>query len=219
MTRASDGRKFTPQASSTARKALKQLTLQLSPQAYQRELTRLGIELGRAVQAQLDSKSSFAVVTAPEDADFLTRGLLQALPTERAHLVCYWTTRQGDNASVHKEYVDPQMPKMIDTVIIAKSIISSGCIVRTNLEEFLTARKPKHIVIAAPVMLAQADAHLRAAFPSRISKRFDFVTFAIDSKKEGAVVRPGVGGMVEKRLGLSGPLAPTIVREWRQRPT
>jgi hypothetical protein len=217
VTQTSDGRKFTPYATAAARKALKQLPLQLPPAAYQRAMKTLGTELGRAVAAHVDA-SPFVVVTTPEDADFLTRGMLDALP-DRAHLVCYWTTRQGNSASVHKEYVDPKTPKTIDTVIIAKSIISSGCIVRTNLEEFLNARKPKHIVIAAPVMLTSADDELRRSFPAKISKRFEFVTFAIDSRKEGDVVRPGVGGMVEERLGLTGRVFPDIVAQWRARPS
>jgi hypothetical protein len=101
-------------------------------------------------------------------------------------------------------------------VVIAKSIISSGCIARTNLEEFLAARKPKHILIAAPVMVKGADEHLRASFAANVARRFKFLTFAIDSQLEGGVVRPGVGGMVEQRLGLSGKISPAIVKEWRK---
>ncbi len=106
----------------------------------------------------------------------------------------------------------------LGTVIIAKAIISSSCVVRTNLEKLLATTKPQRVVIAAPVMLKGAEQRLRNAFPIEISSRFEFVTFAIDSKKEGPVVIPGVGGMVEERLGLTGRSArfmPSLVSEWR----
>ncbi len=110
------------------------------------------------------------------------------------------------------------MPRTLETVVIAKSIIASGCIVRTNLEKFLTQVKALRIVIAAPVMLAGAEKQLRADFPEAISKRFEFITFAIDSLQEGNTVKPGVGGQVEARLGLKGKserFSPALVKEWR----
>jgi hypothetical protein len=211
----STGRQFTTDVTDIARRELERLPLQLSTSQYQKALQTLGAELGRAARALVGS-SSFALVTTPEDADFLTRGMLEELPRKRAHLVCYWTTRVGDSATVNKEFVDPSTPKNVETVVIAKSIISSGCIARTNLEEFLAARKPKQILIAAPVMVKGADEHLRASFAASVARRFKFITFAIDSQVEGGVVRPGVGGMVEERLGLTGKISPSIVKEWRK---
>lgn len=212
-----DGRKFSKQANAVVKRELKNLTLQLSHEKYQASLERLGKELGVQASEHLGKNETFAVVTTPEDADFLTRGMLDALPKKNAHLVCYWTTRFENSATVHKEYVDPTTPTQLDTVVIAKSIISSGCIVRTNLEALLKERKPKRILIVAPVMLEGAEAQLRAAFSKTISKRFEFITFATDSRKDGHVVTPGVGGMVEERLGLHGKIAPALVREWRSR--
>ncbi len=125
--------------------------------------------------------------------------------------------RFEDSATVNKEYVDPTMPKTVDDVVIAKSIISSGCIVRANLEEFLGVRKPRRVFIVAPVMLKGAEETLRAAFPRSLSKRFEFISFATDTRREGPVVVPGVGGVVETRLGLKGKLAPALIKQWRER--
>ena len=190
---------------------------------YRDAMRKLGEQLGVAAKLHLDHRKPFALVTTPEDADFLTRGMLTSLPRARARLACYWTERhhftgRADVATVTQSFVDPQMPKRLETVVIAKSIISSGCIVRTNLEEFLTAVQPERILIAAPVMLAGADDQLRAEFPESISKRFVFITFATDTVRDGPTVRPGVGGQVEERLGLKGRsdrFSPELVKEWR----
>lgn len=162
----------------------------------------LGGQLARAVK--LDPGESTALVTTPEDADFLTAGFLEQSPSN-THLVCYWTDRSdtADVATVIQRFEEP-MPRKIDVVVVLKSIISSGCIVRTNLEAFLTSARPARIVIAAPVMLSSAEKALRSQFSKSIAQRFEFVTFARDTALEGKIIRPGVGGVVEERLGLKG---------------
>jgi len=121
---------------------------------------------------------------------------MDELPRRRARLVCYWTHRRsfddGDIATVVQRYEDPRLRGSIDSVIIAKSIVSSGCIVRTHLEQLLERTKPKRIFIAAPVMMKGADGALRRAFPASVAARFEFVTFAVDSKRSanGVVHHP-----------------------------
>ncbi len=170
---------------------------------YRSAMRKLGASLAHSVK--LASKKT-AVVTTPEDADYLTAGFLEALPDAATSVICYWTERsslpEGDIATVVQQFVDPRMPKQVDTVVVLKSIISSGCIVRTNLEKFLANAKPRRIVIAAPVMLKGADVGLRRQFPKKVASLFEFVTFAVDDEKKDNVVVPGVGGWVEERLGL-----------------
>lgn len=70
--------------------------------------------------------------------------------------------------------------------------------------------------VGAPVMLQGAEDQLRAEFSDSISRRFEFVTFAMDSVRQGATVEPGIGGQVEERLGLGGKrCSPDLVKEWR----
>ncbi|MBL8954707.1 MAG: hypothetical protein JNK82_28275 [Myxococcaceae bacterium] len=110
------------------------------------------------------------------------------------------------------------MPSALEAVVIVKSVIATGCIVRTHLEQFLTEAKPKRIVIAAPVMRRGADRTLRAEFEKNISDRFEFVSFATDDHYEAGILKPGVGGQVESLLGLKGKperFAPALIAEWR----
>jgi hypothetical protein len=212
-----DGRAFTEAATSALKRELARLVQEkVSPTEYRAALLSLGRGLGMTLKTRIGPGPT-AIVTTPEDADFLTRGTIEGLALPKTYLACYWTTRVEDSATVHQQYVDPAMPRSIETVIIVKSIISSGCIVRTNLAEFLTQRRPKAIFIVAPVMLRGADEQLRTQFSKSIANRFTFVTCAIDSRKQGQVVVPGVGGMVEKRLGLRGRIAPHLIGEWREK--
>ncbi len=215
-------RTYSNLATPQVKQELERLLHEPSFAQYRDAMIKLGKQLGFAVKERISTKA-FALVTTPEDADFLTRGMLESLPRQRAHLACYWTSRHhfprgADIATVTQSFVDPSMPKTVETVVIAKSIIASGCIVRTNLEKFLTEVKPLRIVIAAPVMLAGAEQQLKDDFPAAISKRFEFLTFATDSVRDGSTVKPGVGGRVEARLGLEGKsdrFSPALVKEWR----
>ena len=219
----SDQRKYTPLATQDVKNELERL-LGSTQSEYREAMYNLGRHLGAELRPRLGRKA-FAVVTTPEDADFLTRGLLEELPSQRARLACYWTQRistsvEGrDVATIVQEFVEP-MPRELGHVIIAKSIISSGCIIRTNLDDFLSRANPEHIIIAAPVMLHGANDVLKAEFAPRVSKRFEFVTFAVDAKRDAVTrdVVPGVGGRVEKRLGLdkkSPRFSPALVRQRR----
>lgn len=210
-------RTYTPLATPEAKDALEQL-LEPSQSVYRAAMKNLGRHLGDQLKGHL-GRGKFAVVTTPEDADYLTRGLLERVPRERAHLVCFWTQRleKQDVASVVQEFIQP-LPRSLPSVVIVKSIIASGCIVRTNLEKFLTFARPERIFIAAPVMLKGADEALRREFSAEVSRRFEFLTFAVDAKRDGRThaVVPGVGGWVEERLGLkskSPRFAPALIRE------
>ena len=203
--------------------ALASLVRDEGAKVYRDTLIALGTSLATAVVSTTGPlRKTFAIVSTPEDADFLTRGILQILPRRHARLACYWTDRRtfgdGDVATVVQQFEDPRLVRRVDTVIVASAIIASGCTTRTILEQFLENNAPHRIVIAAPVMLRGAERRLRAAFSTDISSRLEFVTFAIDSKKEGAEVVPGIGGMGEERLGLSGKsprFMSALVQEWR----
>lgn len=126
-----------------------------------------------------------------------------------------------DVAPIVRSYIEPSSPGGIDVFIVVKSIISSGCVVRTNISELVYDHSPERILVVSPVMLAGAEQSLESEFDTSISEKFDYVWFAQDSEKEadGTVV-PGVGGTVYELLGIGtsetkNSFVPQLVQERR----
>ncbi|MEB3230817.1 MAG: hypothetical protein VKJ64_07400 [Leptolyngbyaceae bacterium] len=203
-----------------------------SHQAYQQAMTDLGQHLGTAMLDAMGhpptSHHIYLVATA-EDADFLASGILKQL---EAHLnsvgfACIWNQRTSlfgmkplAVAPILKQYREPV--EQVDTLIVVKSIISGGCVVKTNLQNLIQTLQPQQIFIAAPVLYHTAEASLRQVFPADITNKFRFFYFAQDHERteQGEVV-PGIGGMVYDRLGFNGQsdknrYTPSIVKQRRQ---
>ncbi len=182
-------------------------------EGYRAVMTELGRDLGRALAAQLPARERLLVVCTVEDADFLTRGLIEAVAPQVAPadivLACFWNGRRKlgsrrpiDVAPIISRYLEPLGAMQIGTVVVTKSIIRGGCVVRTNLSEILDVVQPRRIVVAAPVMLKGAREGLSAEFPRHVSKKFEYLYLAEDTVRENDEVRPGVGGSVYQLLGL-----------------
>lgn len=182
------------------------------PQTYQKVMRSVGEELGTALLTKLNTTrlGDICVVCTAEDADYLARGVIERLESypdfsKRMRLVCLWNSRRKfDGLSVSpvmKEYRE-DFNHSLTTFIIIKSIISGACVVKTNLTRVLSGATPSDIFVVAPVMYVDAERSLQAEFPERISKMFEFVTFAIDQGKDGENVIPGIGGSVYERLGF-----------------
>ena len=93
--------------------------------------------------------------------------------------------------------------KSADAFLVVKSIISSGCVVRTNISELVYDKKPARVLIVAPVVLSGTMEQIREEFPRPIADKFEFYWFAQDNKrKENGEVIPGIGGSVYERLGV-----------------
>jgi hypothetical protein len=162
----------------------------------------------------LSSDARGLLVCTAEDADSLAQGLFDELSstTGDLKLACFWNLRTRpatkhdqtidlDVAPIVRRYEEPSVSRP-DFVVIAKSVISSGCVVRHNLLDIIDRKKPKRIFVASPVMLEGADDRLRSEFPSVIAKRMEFIYFAIDNAKdESGMLRPGIGGSIYERLG------------------
>lgn len=206
-------------------------SLQANAGAYRAHMRKIGEHLATGVLESLpaSSHSDICVVCTAEDADFLAGGVINALENaglgDRVRLICLWNDRIRDEglsiAPIVKEYCedfDADGP----TVIVVKSIIAGGCVVKTNLLRVLSTARPGRIYIAAPVMLDGAEAQLRGEFPQAISDNFEFVHFATHFDKDGANVVPGIGGSVYELLGLGdqstkNKYMPEIVRERRRK--
>jgi uracil phosphoribosyltransferase len=163
-----------------------------------------------------------------EDADWLSKGILDQLKDQdiEIKLAVFWNLRvnPADNqelaiAPIVKSYIE-KIDK-VDYLIICKSIISSSCVVRTNITSLIETIDPLKICIASPVLYEQAIPNLMSEFPSQVSEKFEFFYFAVDDELNNRQeVVPGIGGSVYKRLGLEDSLAknkyiPSIVKERR----
>ncbi|MBZ0234873.1 MAG: hypothetical protein K8M05_21275 [Deltaproteobacteria bacterium] len=191
--------------------------------AYRDAMTTLGTSLGNVVAKNVPSASKVLVAFTVEDADYLASGVLRALAQKRApgnlSVACFWNERirlgQGgevEEAPIVHQYVEPH-PERVSALVMVKSIISTSCVVRTNLLRLLDETKPKHIFVVAPVLYKDARASLEKEFPDSVAAKFRYVYFAVDSKrtKDGLVV-PGIGGSVYELLGLGTSTTKNRVR-------
>lgn len=198
------------------------------PDGYKAAMTHLGEQLGAAMLARISQQRVYLVATV-EDADFLALGVLQQIEREvdSVGFACFWNERTSlfdisDLAvsPILKQYQEPA--DQIDTLIIVKSIISGGCVVKTNLQNLIQKIRPQRILIAAPVIYYQAENALKEAFRPEVAEKFQFLYFAKDDERTnvGEVI-PGIGGMVYDRLGFEGQgdknrYVPMVVKRRRQ---
>lgn len=200
------------------------------PLAYQSAMEALGKIIGDIlVEKKTCQEAELFIICTAEDADYLAKGIIEITENstafENVKLACFWNNRIQElgvsAAPILRRYREPFDKNSRLIFVVVKSIISSGCVVKTNLTNLIKEADPESIIIAAPVMLKDADEGLKAEFDCEISKRFEFITFAYDDERteEGEVV-PGVGGNVYIRLGFSSQedknsITPMIVKERR----
>ncbi|MEJ2802529.1 hypothetical protein WAE61_11665 [Comamonadaceae bacterium PP-2] len=206
--------------------------IQNDAESYRMKMRELGQHLAEGIIPTLDVEKikTICVVCTVEDADFLARGVIEQLEVHhlagKTRLICLWNQRvkrEGVPVSpVLRTYEEP-FDKNNVVFIIVKSIISGGCVVKTNLTKALSAVQPSKVYIAAPVMLEGAEGRLSREFPDSISACFEFVHFATDDERsaDGEEVIPGVGGSVYELLGLGdenqkNKYIPEIVRQRRK---
>lgn len=203
-------------------------TIQGDPDAYRHQMWQVGRQLAEGILPALKKVSEeICVVCTVEDADFLARGLIDRLEDEglgeKTHLICLWNDKIKEESvslsPIVKEYKE-EFNSSKTSFIIVKSIISGACVVKTNLTHAISLANPTNIFVAAPVMYIGAEKRLADEFPPEISKKFQFITFAIDNEKDGENVKPGIGGSVYELLGLGNSkeknrYVPKIVKERR----
>jgi hypothetical protein len=221
-----ENRSFSQYASDEAKAALQSLLKSdVNPEEYQTAMRLLGLMLGDVLSPLIPHLARCLVVSTAEDADYLSRGVLDGLKS--CHITktaVFWNNHYPlDNgvsvAPIVHKFLEPGYEKSSQLVVV-KSIISGSCVVRTNLLEVIEQVKAQTIYIVSPVMHKNSEASLKSEFPSRISKKFKFVYFAQDAVKDkssGEVI-PGIGGEVYGKLGLEDQPAragfiPELVKE------
>ena len=183
----------------------------VSSSDYRYAFLCLGSSLGALIRKRYKTLGKVLLVCASEDADWLAKGVLSTFE-DKIPLAVFWSKRikvcdcpKVEISPIVKSYIEPRA-NSCDTMIIVKSIISTSCVVKTQINYLVDRVSPSKIIIAAPVMYKDAKSNLESEFPKEISSKFSYCTFAIDDERDektGAVI-PGVGGMVYDKLGLGG---------------
>ena len=178
---------------------------------YRNAFYTIGKELGHIIcdsmQDLPDAEVMFSF--ANEDADWLGRGVMEGGGKTKAKISVFWNGREElysdkyrkiEISPILKSYEEPIATCKV--LVIVKSIISTSCVVKSQLNRLISRINPDRIWVIAPVMYKDAQNSLSSEFPLSISKKFDFYTFAVDDEREGNTIIPGVGGQVYPRLGL-----------------
>lgn len=179
---------------------------------YRKAFRILGEELGKVLAREYKAipAAKIMLVCASEDADWLATGVELGFGKGELKKSVYWSTREvvhiNEDGSmveispIEKAYEEPISDCQL--LVVVKSIISTSCVVKTQLTRLIGKITPRQIAILAPVMYKDGIPNLMREFPEEINSKFHFVTFAIDDERQGSEVIPGIGGMVYSRLGL-----------------
>lgn len=182
---------------------------QVTVEDYRNSFYQIGQALGRALNIKTNQQyGNTMLACASEDADWLAKGVLDTITPNKLSLAVFWNSRITLDAKTKLEY-SPIIKSYIEpieecqTLILVKSIISTSCVVKSQLLHLISQINPQIIYIVSPVMYKNSQQSLEKVFPASISSKFRFLTFAIDTVKttEGNII-PGIGGMIYPKLGL-----------------
>lgn len=195
-------------ASESARRMVDRLAERPEVPEYRRLMTEIGAELAAVVRTKVAPDDRIVLICTNDDADFLAKGLLQGLERlgcTSIALACFWNGRSKidgrEVAPVLRSYIEPTSG--VDAFVVVKSIISTACVVRTNITELVYALEPQKVIVVAPVMFKGATAALAEEFDPAISNTFEYVWIAEDDERTPAgLIVPGVGGSIYELLGV-----------------
>ncbi|MEZ6140849.1 MAG: hypothetical protein R3B84_09785 [Zavarzinella sp.] len=179
-------RTYSPLATDEVKILLDELVGAALPDAYRRSMTQLGEAFGKSLNGTLSGIKHLLLICTNEDADFLARGVKDGIHSRKGpdvSVACFWNDRvklegksdlQFELAPIVRKYVEPGES---DAFLVVKSIISTGCVVRTNITELIQERNPSRVLIFAPVIFKGADNQLKDDFEPDIARRFEFFYF------------------------------------------
>jgi len=196
---------------------------------YADTMYNLGKAFGKILLPKISGYPNINLASTVEDADYLAKGVIDVLEQkgQKVFLTVFWNNNFKPNeengiaiAPIIKEF-NQKNDAPVNLLIIVKSIISSSCVVRTNLTRLIEKSTPDHIFVVAPVLLKGAIGSLKSEFDNEISQKFEYLYFAVDDERtEDGLVQPGIGGNIYNRLGFSNQMAknryiPDIVKQRR----
>ncbi len=191
---------------------LDRLITSSNPDIYRNTFHQIGVKLGELLKGKINTESfPIALACTSEDADWLAKGIIETLDID-VDLCVYWSDRLNfgkdtdgkdlEYSNIVKSY--EEIDDKSKTLIITKSIISSSCVVRSQIMRLVSKYKFDKIYIVAPVMYKEAEVNLRQEFPDDICRLFEFISFAIDDNLDDrGWVYPGIGGSVYERLDVN----------------
>jgi hypothetical protein len=180
----------------------------VSADTYGEIMYQLGLAFGPLIRKRVKEKSAVTLACTVEDADHLARGIIDYLEHHKSKvfLNVFWNKRfkpAGISvAPIVKQYHDKESIKT-STIIIIKSIISSSCVVRTNLTRLIEEYVPEQILVVAPVLMKGSLQKLESEFDAAISRKFEYLYFAEDDVRKDGIIIPGIGGDIYQRLGFT----------------
>ena len=194
-----------------------------NPSAYSAIMEKLGQFLGDVLNQRISNEHRCLLASTAEDADFLSKGIYDRLKEGHStKAAVFWNNHYsvpgGSIAPIVHKYLEPGY-ESATVLVIAKSVISGSCVVRTNILELIEHMIPERIFIVSPVMHSKSEAALRKEFPSEIADKFEFVVLAVDEERTAdGEVKPGIGGEIYPLLGLRDQPArisymPKLVRQ------
>lgn len=220
-------RRYTKLTNLKAKELLERLLdVDLSPTEYGAVMYNLGHTLGPILAEKVEAFSELTLACTVEDADHLAKGMIDFLESHnnRVYLNVFWNVRFKAGgisvAPIAKQYKDRDT-KHTKTLVVIKSIISSSCVVRTNLTRLIEEFMPDEILVVAPVLLKGSIGSLESEFAKSISERFSYLFFAEDDvRTDDGIIIPGIGGDIYQKLGFDGQsqknrFIPQIVKERR----
>ena len=171
---------------------------------YREAFRLLGVELGKVLASEYKEVSAnhTMLVCASEDADWLANGVETGFGRGELKKSVYWSSREVihinvDGSKVEISPIEKAYEESIDDcqlLVVVKSIISTSCVVKTQLTRLIGKLMPKSIAILAPVMYKDGVPNLMQEFPEEINRIFKFISFAVDDERIGNEVVPGIGG-------------------------
>jgi hypothetical protein len=197
-----------------------------NPKDYANALYSLGTELGSVLLKQFtaENNKNICIACTVEDADYLAKGIIDRLSEASltVSLACFWNDRHATLpiAPIIRKYREPDVNNA-DILVIVKSIISSACVVKTNLTFLIQDIEPRSIFVVAPVIHTEARENLECEFPQSISEKFEYIYFAEDEEKQSdGILVPGIGGSIYERLGFKdqaekNQFTPQLVKDRR----
>lgn len=220
-------REYQQHATDEVKQLLDQLIdMSCPPEKYAQTLEQLGYLLGPIIAEYAGKEDQLALACTVEDADYLAKGIIKYLEEKRGHVyvAVFWNKRIKTGgisvAPIIKEFRETNITES-KILVVVKSIISSSCVVGTNLTRLIEDFQPEQIFVAAPVLWKNSIENLRNEFDAAISDRFKYIYFAADEERQpdGTVV-PGIGGDIYQRLGFKdqnqkNKFVPELVKERR----
>ncbi|EKT4451812.1 hypothetical protein NPS49_14585 [Pseudomonas putida] len=194
-----------------------------NPSVYSSLMQKLGQHLGDLLNKRISKAERCLLASTAEDADFLSRGIYDRLKlSHTTKAAVFWNNHYsvpgGSIAPIVHKFLEPGFESS-NVLVIAKSVISGSCVVRTNILELIEHFNPEKIYIVSPVMHSKSEFALKSEFPDEIAEKFEFLVLAVDDERRpnGEVV-PGIGGEVYPLLGLKDQPAkasymPNLVRQ------